>query len=445
MPNAEQSPPSSSVPRARGRRSALVLADQVVSSGSNALAIIVAALVLTAADLNVYALLQLVATTLIAFQRAFVSEPSLSLTNEHRRADFSGRWLLLALLPGSIVGFGIGVALFGSALGGAAIASVVVPCVQDLLRYRAFGLSRVGRALWSDSIWLLLFIVIVAIVPDLTSLELFMAWTTPAMIAAIALLSRGDGRARIRARAVFALGKFQIAEWAIGSATSSAPLFVAQAIVTISSVGAFRLAQTLTGPLNTISAFISVRFLMGAAELRSKSASESAAYVNRVGRLLIAVAVAYSVVAIVGFLVLFETIDEGVRAPLIYALPLTLLSSVVSAPAAAYVAYVKAVGEQRLTIRPRLITLLANFVSIAAGVGMFLLWGADPIIAPVVVTSFVLVFAWRRTFRRASLRPRSSEVDLTPGSTPDHQVADTLDAPGARTGDTDSELRDRLK
>lgn len=445
MAKTEPGMPQSSPTHAGGRRSALVLADQVVSSGSNALAILVAAWALTTADLNVYALLQLIATTLIAFQRAFISEPSLSLTNDHRRADVSARWLVFALLPGSILGFGVGIAIFGSALGGAAIASVVMPCAQDLLRYRSFGLNRVGRALWSDSIWLVLFVILVATVPDPTSLVLFIAWAAPSMVAAVALLSKGDGRTRVRVREIVALGKFQIAEWAIGSATASVPLFVAQAVVTISSVGAFRLAQTLTGPLNTISSFISVRFLMGASELRSMTEIEASAYVKRVGRVLIAVAAAYSVIAIVGFLLLFQTIDEGVRTPLTYALPLTLLSSVVTAPAAAYVAYVKAVGEQRLTIRPRLITLVANLLAIAAGVGMFLVWGIDPIIAPVVATAFVLVFAWRRTFRRASRRPRSSDVPLVQGEIRDAQVADARAIPGARAVDDDFELGDPLK
>jgi hypothetical protein len=443
MPDAEHGAPRSS-PRALRGRSTLVLADQVVSSGSNALAIFVAAMVLTAADLNVYALLQLIATTLIAFQRAFISEPSLSLTSEQRRADLSGRWVVLALLPASIVGFGIGVVVFGSALGGAAIASAVLPCAQDLLRYRSFGLNRVGRALCSDSVWLVLFVILVATVPDPSSLELFLAWTLPSLIAAIAVLQRGDRRNLVPARHVLALGKFQIAEWAIGSATSSVPLFVAQAIVTISSVGAFRLAQTLTGPLNTISSFISVRFLMGAAELRSMNAVQSAAYIKRVGRMLIAVAAAYSLIAIVGFLLLSDMVDEGVRGPLAYALPLTLLSSVVTAPAAAYVAYVKAVGEQRLTIRPRVITLVANFLAIAVGVGMLLVWGIDPIIAPVVVTSIVLVLSWRQTFQRASRRPRSGDVTLdTSVSTDGHgiDVPTTLE-PRRPTGD--SALRDPL-
>jgi hypothetical protein len=441
MPGVDPAVPARSPAGVLRGRSVLVLADQVVSSGSNALAIIVAALVLTAADLNVYALLQLIATTLIAFQRAFISEPSLALTSEQERADLSGRWVILALLPASIVGFGIGVVVFGSVLGGAALASIVLPCIQDLLRYRSFGLKRVGRALWSDSIWLVLFVMLVPTLSDPESLQLFIAWSVPSGLAALAVLSRGDGRPRVRPGDVVALGKFQIAEWAIGSVTSSMPLFVAQALVTVSSVGAFRLAQTLTGPLNTISSFISVRFLMGAAELRSMNTAESIAYVRHVGRLLVAVAVAYSAIALVGFFVLAGMVDESVRGPLAYALPLTLLSSVVTAPAAAYVAYVKAVGEQRLTIRPRTVTLVANVLAIALGVGMFIVWGVDPIIAPVVLTSVVLVLAWRRTFRRASRRVRPGRADVASIESVDGHVIDIPTTPDRRPADG-SALRD---
>lgn len=390
-------------------RSALVLVDQVISSGSNALAILVAAWFLPAADLNIYALLQLTATSLIAFQRSFVSEPSLSLTNERIRADISGRWVALILAPASVVCFGIGFAVFGSALGGAAAASVVFPCVQDLLRYRSFGLHRVGRALWSDSIWLLLFVAIVAFIPRHTALELFLAWAMPAAVAAVLLLYRGDARMNAKPADVVALGKFQVAEWAIGTATSSVPLFIAEAVVAISSVGAFRLAQTLTGPLNTISSFVSVRFLMGASRMRSLDEAASAVFIKRAGRALIAVAVVYSVLALVAVSLLSGTFEESVRGPLFYALLLTLLSSVITAPAAAYVAYVKAVGQQRLTIRPRVLTLVANLLATAGGVALALTWGADPLILPVVVTPIVLVLAWRLTFLRAARRPRSTE------------------------------------
>lgn len=444
MQKAQHPSDHSAAPREPRLRSALVFADQVVSSGSNALAILVAAWFLTATDLNVYALLQLIATTLIAFQRAFISEPSLSLTGEHRRGDMSGRWVVLVLLPASILGFGIGAAIFGSPMGGAAIASVVLPCVQDLLRYRSFGLDRVARALWSDSVWLVLFVIFVLAMPEPGPLELFIGWTTPSIVAALALLTRGDRRARVKAREILALGKFQIAEWAIGSATASMPLFVAQAVATVSSVGAFRLAQTLTGPLNTISSFISVRFLMGAAELRSKNAEESVAYVKRVGRVLVAVAATYCVIAMAGFLLISETVDESVRAPLAYALPLTLLSSVVTAPAAAYVAYVKAVGQQRLTIRPRLIILVANLLAIASGVGMLLVWGIDPIIAPVVVTAIVLLLAWRQTFRRASHRRRSTEDSGTRSDSLDGHRGDSPATSGIRGSDSDPSLRDPL-
>lgn len=387
-------------------RSALVLVDQVVSSGSNALAILVAAWFLPAADLNIYALLQLTATSLIAFQRSFVSEPSLSLTNERIRADVSGRWVALVLAPASVACFGIGFAVFGSALGGLAAASVVLPCVQDLLRYRSFGLHHVGRALWSDSIWLLLFVAIVAFVPQHTALGLFLAWAMPAGIAAFLLLQRGDVRRNAKLGDVLALGKFQIAEWAIGTATSTVPLFIAEAVVAISSVGAFRLAQTFTGPLNTISSFVSVRFLMGASRMRSLDEAASSAFIKRAGLALVGVAVVYSVIALVALFLLAGTIEEDVRAPLAYAMPLTLLSSVITAPAAAYVAYVKAVGEQRLTIRPRVLTLVANLLATAGGVALALMWGVDPLILPVVVTPIVLVLAWRSTFLRASRRSR---------------------------------------
>lgn len=403
------------------RAHGLVFVDQLVSSGTNALAVLLAAYVLRASELNTYVLLQLVGTTLIALQRALVLEPSLSLNTSTHRADVSTRWILWFWTPAAVVGGVVGYALWGNPLGVFASASLVLPGVQDLLRYRAFGLNRIPRALVSDLIWLVVFVSLALgmMGAQLSStLLLVCTWTIGAGLGAIALLVRHDSRTRHSFAEIFRRGKYQITEWAIGTATSTIPLFIAQAVVPISSVGAFRLAQTLTGPLNTISSSVTVRYLIDASSISELSAEESKRYVRRSNFVLVALSGAYAIVMIVLFLLFGNLIHSEARASLAYALPLTLISTVITSPVTSYASYAKAVGMQKRAIAPRLAVLIANAATTALGVYCYLNWKFDPLVLPVGVTAVTLFVVWRIAFMRIvdKRRVRSNPdrpVDIT--------------------------------
>jgi hypothetical protein len=383
------------------RNNGLVFLDQLVSSGTNAVAILTAAAMLGVQELNKYALIQLVATTLIALQRALICEPSLSLNDSDHRADISLRWTASFWLPVGIVGAAAGYALWGTIPGMVTLASIALPGIQDLLRYRAFGLGRVLRTVIADSVWLIAFVSAVLLAHNGSSES---------------LVFRGDRRLLRSHREIFARGKYQLTEWGIAAATSTIPLFVAQAVVAISSVGAFRLAQTLTGPLNTISSFVTVKFLIDAPSFSKMDASESARYVRRANLALTAVAAIYAASLLTAFLFLGRFLGSVAHSGMSYALPITVLSAVVTAPAATYTAYTKAVGMQKSAIAPRVAVLVVNVITTAIGVAMAIAWGVDPLVLPIAATAITLIVAWRITFTRVANRRRGiSSPRAVPG------------------------------
>ncbi|MDQ1580838.1 MAG: hypothetical protein QOD05_1613 [Microbacteriaceae bacterium] len=398
------------------RNNGLVFLDQLVSSGTNAVAILTAAAMLGVQELNKYALIQLVATTLIALQRALICEPSLSLNDSDHRADISLRWTASFWLPVGIVGAAAGYALWGTIPGMVTLASIALPGIQDLLRYRAFGLGRVLRTVIADSVWLIAFVSAVLLAHNGSSESLVLAWTHSAGVSTVVLFFRGDRRRLRSHREIFARGKYQLTEWGIAAATSTIPLFVAQAVVAISSVGAFRLAQTLTGPLNTISSFVTVKFLIDAPSFSKMDASESARYVRRANLALTAVAAIYAASLLTAFLFLGRFLGSVAHSGMSYALPITVLSAVVTAPAATYTAYTKAVGMQKSAIAPRVAVLVVNVITTAIGVAMAIAWGVDPLVLPIAATAITLIVAWRITFTRVANRRRGiSSPRAVPG------------------------------
>ena len=392
-------------PTEKRARNVLLLADQVVASGTNALAIVVAALLLDAPGLNSYALIQLVGTTLIALQRALVIEPSLSVSNAAQRGDAALRWFLWFWVPVAILCGTTAAILGGTVVGTLLAASIVIPGIQDLMRYRALGLGFVGRTLAADCVWLVFMASGALFVRPSEPLSVLAIWTLSAGISVPFLFLKADEREVLNLRQILAVGRFQVAEWSLATITSTVPLFLVGLIIPLSSAGAFRLAQTLTGPLNTISSFVSVRFLLDAGTLQSLSQVESRARIRATNRVLIGISLAYSAAAMIGYFVLADTIDTVTRNQLLYALPITLLSSVATAPVASYVAFIKARAMQRFAIRPRAIVLLANGAATALGLWIWSISGLDPLVIPIAVTAIVVLIVWSGTFRRVSSLP----------------------------------------
>lgn len=383
------------------RESSLILLDQLVSSGSNALAVFIAAWSLSLAELNLYALFQLAVTTLIGLQRAIYIEPGLSLTSNSARLGRAVTWSACTWLPlSAVVGVTCSIAL-QSPLPLAVALAAVFPGVQDLLRYRLFALKKIPRVLVSDLLWLILLVAGYFALSPTTAAGVLTLWGASAGIAAIVAVGGRDSRPSLSVREVVRLGRYQVAEWGIAATTSTVPLFVVGALLPASPVGAYRLAQTLTGPLNTISSFVTVKFLVNAERLKALPRGESHSLLKRASLALIAVAVLYSIAALLAVIILGETLGSAVQQQLVFALPVTLASSVITAPAVAYIALIKARSQQRLAIRPRVVTLVVNVSSVALGLLVWSWLGFDPLVLPIIATALSVLLAWRATVRRA--------------------------------------------
>ncbi|WP_433803014.1 hypothetical protein [Actinomycetospora sp. CA-084318] len=138
------------------RRSALGVADQVVSSGSNYLTAFLASLVLVPVDFGAFVLAYAVVTVLLAGTRAVVGEPLLAhlpTTDPSRRRRLGASALSLALV------LGVASALVCAA-GGAWFTALLVfagwmpaALVADAARYVLLARRDTGRALVVDTVW----------------------------------------------------------------------------------------------------------------------------------------------------------------------------------------------------------------------------------------------------------------------------------------------------
>lgn len=379
-----------------------LLIDQVVASTSNALAVLVATLTLTTEDLNLFAIVQLVAVTVIALQRSLISEPSMALTTPTHMPNLIRPWgAILAGIAG-IAALVTALSTNGNWLAIAMACSLVCPVFHDFLRYRAFQQAKYNRTLMSDIVRLGTFVLVAPFTPP-NAVDLLIAWALTAVISTLFLLTISEERSSIPIFEVLRLGRYQVVDWLLATVTSTIPLFIAQLLVPVASVGAFRLAQTATGPLNTVSSFITIRYLARSSQLRSSSKVVQRSAARRTSKLVTTITISYAALTYLGFLLIGGLVfsDKTTLDQLSYALPVTLMASVVAAPALAGGALLKAIHRQKLALAPRAAILIGNLAATIAGVICFSYLQLDPLVLPVLGTALVTLIAWHLTMRRA--------------------------------------------
>lgn len=400
-------------------RNGAIAVDQVVSSGSNALALVLMGTVLAAGEFNVYTLLQLVLTTVIAFQRAFISEPTLALKRAEVVYDPLRVWLTIlaavALLGAAVLG-GLG------ATGSLFAVAGVAPLVQDALRYRALSFGHVYRVLVSDVVWLVLLCVALAVVRPDSSSRGFLVWTLTAVPAVLPLVVlRTPPEVRHSLREVVGIGRFGASDVAIAAVTGLVPLLVVNALVPLSSVGAFRLSQTLLGPVNVVSGTVAVHMLVAADELDAETDDDLRRRAARVNRRVTQLVCVY-VACVAAFVVLYaRTLDAVTSSQLAYVFPLTAVALVFTSRAIPYNAILRASGQQRRGVKVRLLLLLGSVLSLAVSLVVWRLGGLDPLVLPLVVTAAITFIAWRAVFEtflgERGLRGSGAADDLDRSST----------------------------
>jgi O-antigen/teichoic acid export membrane protein len=234
----------------------VTLGDQVLSSVSNVLAVILVARAVSAEDFGTFALGYSVMTFVLALTRSYFGiRVSLNTDRVHARAhsrDLVGAIAILAPAM-MVVVFVVSrlAAGSGAAVGVLLIVAIATPvvCMQDVLRFGAVASGHPKAAVWSDGIWVVLMLVPFALGTRLDPAQVMTLWLFAALAAlAVALLSlrilpdlRGGWR-ELKTR--HAVGEATTWSSVIGSLGALWILFVASAAISPVASGSLRGAAT---------------------------------------------------------------------------------------------------------------------------------------------------------------------------------------------------------
>jgi O-antigen/teichoic acid export membrane protein len=254
----------------RGRlahRISFGVADQLLSSGSNFVAMLVGARTLDVEGFGVYAFALLTFTFTLGVVRALCSEALLVRPgepgDEHwsrvRSATGAAFWL------GILVGVVLAVAALASS--GAASRSMLVLAValpgllvQDTLRYAAFARGEPKAALVSDATWVVGLAILFGILfarAEPTAPWLLAAFVAPGVVAGLlqALRERvlpvlRDGFRWVAYNGDLS-GRYTL-DFLSGAGAAQLAAYVLVAVTSVAALGSLRGAQTLFGPINIL-------------------------------------------------------------------------------------------------------------------------------------------------------------------------------------------------
>ena len=257
------------VSRAGWARRGAGLLDQVVSSASNLLAVLLVARALDADGFGRFALAYAIVVATLGVSRSwFGTRLSLLVDPTLVRAEVrsvTGALLLLApvlvlvvIVPSWLLTAGADPVV----LVAVSLAAPVV-CLQDSLRFAAVSQGRPAVALWSDATWLVVLLALVPLagrVPAGTVLLLWLAAATAALVvAAVGLRVRPD----LRGATAYLRTRHPTSEsLSYGTVVTQVAAVVVTSTVAVAlgpaAAGALRGASTLMGPLNVLHAFTGI-------------------------------------------------------------------------------------------------------------------------------------------------------------------------------------------
>lgn len=262
----ERQEPATAVHRRWGPR-ALTLGDQVLSSVSNMLAVVLVARAVSAEEFGTFALGYSVLTLVLGLTRGYFGT-RVSLEHDDTRARVLTRQLIGSVLIISpvvvAVVFVLSHVMSGGDPGGilviVALATPVV-CMQDVGRFGAVAAGKPGAAFLSDGLWVALMLIPFALgtrVPAKVVLWLWFAAALAALITIMASLRVGPdlrgGMQQLRTR--HAVGEATTWGTVISTSATLWILFVASAAISPVASGSLRGASTAMGPVNVLIAFI---------------------------------------------------------------------------------------------------------------------------------------------------------------------------------------------
>ena len=370
--------------------------DQLLSSGGNAIALLLAAHWLSGKELSTYALMQFAVTTGIVLQRAVFIEPTVA-GSEHL-AGIPRRWLLTAAASALLVSPALVLTLANVALPVWMWPLAAAPLVQDALRYSWLAQHRTWRVAISDGLWAALVILLAAFVWHHNERSMFLAWTLGATLGLFVLLPGWrPARSASPLLPILRVGALRMLDTLVSMAPSLVGLPLAAQLAPYGTVGYIRTAQSLLGPLGVIHTTISTRLLTTANAIRSDKAEPVIRRLRGLQRIVVGSTAIYTLLAILGVSV---AVWIGfLPRPLILALVIAGAAVLASSFASPWVAVVLPIERQGLALA--LSTSIAC-VAIASTIAVFEAGVSSWVVASVaVLTSGVLIgIAWPVVFQR---------------------------------------------
>lgn len=251
-------------PDTRSRRRLFTLGDQLVSSLSNIVLLLIVARSVSGEQLGAFVLIMTLHQTACSVGQMLVGEPFVVLSSDdgpESRPARAASALGTALLIGAGIGMPIAIiAIIGLDSAALATLAVCLPglLLQDGVRYVAFGLKRPGAALASDTLWAVLATVgsiwlTVTQTPSVAGLVA--VWAISGTVAGIAggVFLRTLPRVSTAAqwlRGSKDLGWRFLAESFVARAQSQIVLFVCGGVIGLAAAGYLRLAQAVFNPIH---------------------------------------------------------------------------------------------------------------------------------------------------------------------------------------------------
>jgi O-antigen/teichoic acid export membrane protein len=285
------------------------LIDQVLSSGTQLLLIVLVAREADPATFGAFSVALIAHGFLLGVMRAAIAEVVLL----RCRADPSAtraeacRGLFLALLASVVAGLGLagaGVAIGGTVGPFLLLVALAAPFVyaQDLLRYVAYGAGRVDDAVLTDGLWLGVQVVASALLlaaGDATPTRLVLAWVLSAAVGGVALALRRHVRPRaVAVRRWWADERARasgfLADFLVSNGMWQGSFLLLGALLSLEELGALRVAIVAVSPLANLLAGVRTLTLAHLSSLRAQPA-RAGRRAAQMGLALSAAAAAYGI------------------------------------------------------------------------------------------------------------------------------------------------------
>lgn len=392
-------------------RNFLVIVNTATVAGTNAVLLLGAARSMSAAELSVFSLIQLVGVTAVMLQRAFFYTPALASQRRVGRSAIPVRWSVQLSIPGAVA---VGVFVSGT-MGSQSSAhvewfflgfvSVAVVLVQDALRFCLLSRNAVVAAVASDAIWLALIALTLFLGRYFASADsLILYWSATGLVAVVVALvglrltNSLAEKQLLTIRKCWRLGKWSGLDAFMSAAANLTPMLMSALVLGSENAGIYRVLQSSLGPLNILSTSLMTMFGLDAWKfISSENLGLLRMTVRKATLAMICFALAYIALAEVAII----AISRQSSPDLLRIAVIVGFVGVLGAATAPLSAAALALGYQRDGALMRLVIVTFSLAaSFLGGVGSWLPWN-DPIGTVTIFAAITGLVGWSLSYRRA--------------------------------------------